>query len=31
VPKVGVEPTRPLGRAILSRVRLPFRHFGLRS
>ena len=29
VPKVGVEPTWPLGRAILSRVRLPFRHFGL--
>ena len=28
MPKVGVEPTRPLGRAILSRVRLPFRHFG---
>ncbi len=28
VPKVGVEPTRSLDRAILSRVRLPFRHFG---
>lgn len=28
VPKVGVEPTRPRGRQILSLVRLPFRHFG---
>ena len=28
VPKVGVEPTRPRGRQILSLVRLPFRHSG---
>ncbi len=28
VPKVGLEPTRPCGRRILSPLRLPFRHFG---
>lgn len=29
VPPAGVEPACPCGRAILSRVRLPFRHRGL--
>ena len=29
MPKVGLEPTRPLGHKILSLARLPFRHFGL--
>ena len=28
LPKVGLEPTRPLGQRILSPSRLPFRHFG---
>ena len=28
VPEVGLEPTRPHGRQILSLVRLPFRHSG---
>ena len=28
VPEVGVEPTRPEGRGILSPLRLPFRHSG---
>lgn len=28
VPEVGVEPTCPYGRQILSLVRLPFRHSG---
>jgi hypothetical protein len=28
VPQVGLEPTRPQGRGILSAVRLPFRHWG---
>src|SRR5262249_21141707 len=28
VPGVGVEPTRPCGRGILSPLRLPFRHPG---
>lgn len=28
LPKVGVEPTHPCGRLILSQLRLPFRHFG---
>src|SRR4051794_30892607 len=28
MPKVGLEPTRPLGHKILSLARLPFRHFG---
>ena len=30
VPKEGLEPSRPFGRRILSPLRLPFRHFGLR-
>ena len=30
VPKEGVEPSRPRGRQILSLVRLPFRHFGIK-
>ena len=29
VPEVGVEPTRPCGRGILSPLRLPFRHSGM--
>ena len=29
VPEVGVEPTRPEGRGILSPLRLPFRHSGM--
>ena len=28
VPKVGLEPTRPLSRGILNPLRLPFRHLG---
>ncbi len=28
VPEVGVEPTNPCGRGILSPLRLPFRHSG---
>lgn len=28
VPEVGVEPTHPCGRGILSPLRLPFRHSG---
>lgn len=30
MPQVGLEPTRPQGRGILSAVRLPFRHWGSR-
>ena len=30
VPEVGVEPTRPCDRRILSPLRLPFRHSGQR-
>lgn len=30
VPEVGVEPTRELPRQILSLVRLPFRHSGIK-
>ena len=29
VPKVGFEPTRPLGHYALNVARLPFRHFGI--
>ncbi len=29
VPKVGFEPTRPIGHYALNVARLPFRHFGL--
>jgi hypothetical protein len=28
VPEVGLEPTSPFGRRILSPLRLPFRHSG---
>jgi hypothetical protein len=28
VPEIGVEPTRPCDRRILSPLRLPFRHSG---
>jgi hypothetical protein len=31
VPEVGLEPTRPFGRRILSPLRLPFRHSGLNN
>ena len=31
VPGVGVEPTRSFERALLRRLRLPFRHPGLRG
>ena len=29
MPKIGVEPTLPCGKRILSPPRLPFRHFGI--
>ena len=31
VPKVGFEPTRPLGHYALNVARLPFRHFGMNT
>lgn len=31
MPKVGLEPTIPCGKRILSPPRIPFRHLGLRT